>query len=56
VLVGITRGKTALDIAQQLHLSRRTVEDYTDRIKGKMFCQTKKELIGLARELNIGYD
>lgn len=43
-------------IADQLKLSCRTVENYIDTIKGKLFCGSKSELILKAKELfEIGY-
>ncbi len=44
----LTRGFTIADIALQLQLSRRTVEDYINEIKAKLFCRTKKEIIDKA--------
>ncbi len=47
------RSMTAKQIAEQLDLSKRTVEFYLENIKNKMGCTSKAELICLA--INRGY-
>lgn len=47
------RSMTAKQIAEQLGLSKRSVEFYIDNIKNKMGCTTKSELILLG--INHGY-
>lgn len=49
----LLHGGTAKQIAQTLHLSRRTVETYIDNIKIKFDCNSKSELISKA--IALGY-
>jgi DNA-binding CsgD family transcriptional regulator len=44
-IVHILRGKTSKQIARMLKLSHRTVEFYVGRLKQKLYCHTKSELI-----------
>lgn len=39
------RGKTAPEIGKILNLSNRTIEDYLEKLKNKLGCQNKAELI-----------
>lgn len=41
----LLRGKTAKQIAENLRLSKRTVESYIEQIKNKFGCQNKAELL-----------
>lgn len=41
----ILRGKTSKQIAKVLELSHRTVEFYVNRLKTKLHCRSKSELI-----------
>ena len=52
-LYHLARGKTAKETASLLFLSKRTVEKSTDRIKNKLDCTTKSELIDKAIEHGI---
>jgi DNA-binding CsgD family transcriptional regulator len=47
------RGKSAHEIGQIIHVSRRTVEDYIRNIKTKMGCASKSELI--EKSYHLGY-
>lgn len=49
----LLNGMTANETASTLMLSFRTVEHYFENIKNKFGCQSKKELLKVARELNI---
>lgn len=44
-IVHVLRGKTSKQIARVLKLSHRTVEFYIGRVKHKLYCNTKSELI-----------
>ena len=44
-IIHILRGKTSKQIAKMLELSHRTVEFYVGRLKTKLHCRTKSELI-----------
>lgn len=44
-IIYILRGKTSKQIARMLELSHRTVEFYISRLKNKLYCHTKSELI-----------
>lgn len=44
-IIYILRGKTSKQIARMLQLSHRTVEFYIGRLKNKLHCHTKSELI-----------
>ena len=44
-IIYILRGKTSKQIARLLELSHRTVEFYVGRLKSKLYCHTKSELI-----------
>jgi len=47
----LLEGYSAGKIAPQIHLSRRTVEHHVERIKDKLGCDSKEQLIQKAREL-----
>jgi len=49
------RGKTSKEIAQILHLSYRTVEDYIQQTKDKFRCHTKSQLMEKAMEQGYWY-
>lgn len=49
----LVRGKTVKEIAKDIHLSPRTVEDHLTKIKEKMNCKKKSELIEKA--INLGF-
>lgn len=52
----LIRGYSAGKIAPKVYLAKRTVEHYIERIKEKLICQSKVELIQKIRELEeIGY-
>ncbi len=53
VLFYLCRGQTSKMIARHLALSPRTIEDYIDKLKIKMGCQTKSELQDFA--VNKGF-
>ena len=59
VLKYVVLGYTAKRIGKTLHISFRTVEGYVDKLKLKLRCDTKSELIekvivcGLIAELNL---
>lgn len=56
VLKFIARGYPSKYIAEQLHLSYRTVENYITTIKGKLSCDSKIDLITKASEIaSTGY-
>lgn len=56
VLYHISRGLFAVQIAEILQLSQRTVEHYSDNIKNKLNCESKTELIQKANDfLLLGY-
>ena len=48
VLQHILLGKTAMSIADDMNISRRTVEYHTENLKLKMQCKTKGEIIAKA--------
>lgn len=54
VLFFMLRGKSAKDIADNLHLSTRTVEDHISSLKDKLNCYSKSELIDRAFQLGFG--
>jgi DNA-binding CsgD family transcriptional regulator len=45
------QGMTAKDIANELNISRRTVESYLENVKDKWHCQNKAELIIRAAQI-----
>lgn len=49
----VLQGYSAGRVASQLYLSKRTVEHHIERIKQKLRCESKAELIQKARELEI---
>ncbi len=49
----VFQGYSAGKIAQQIFLSKRTVEHHIERIKQKLSCDSKFELIQKARELEL---
>jgi DNA-binding CsgD family transcriptional regulator len=51
VLKLFLEGYSAGKIAPQIHISKRTVEHHIERIKGKLGCNSKAELMQKAREL-----
>lgn len=56
VLFLVSKGLFAIQIADHLQLSKRTVEHYIENIKNKLNCFSKAELIQKANEfLSIGY-
>lgn len=56
VLKHLLEGNSASQIAKKLHLSCRTIEHYMERLKEKLICYSKADLIKKARELEeIGY-
>lgn len=56
VLFLVSKGLFAVEIADHLQLSKRTVEHYIENIKNKLDCFSKAELIQKANEfLSIGY-
>lgn len=54
VLFFLIRGKTAKEIARLIDLSNRTVEKHLDRIKNKLDCASRSELIEKAIVSGIG--
>lgn len=54
MLFFLLRGKSAKEIADNLHLSARTVEDHITSLKDKFGCYTKSELIDRAFQLGFG--
>ncbi len=44
-LMELIKGKTAVQIAESLDISKRTVESYMENIKGKLGCNNKSELV-----------
>lgn len=56
ILKYFAHGYPSTYIAKQLHLCRKTVENYTATIKCKLSCSSKVELIQMAQELaSTGY-
>lgn len=53
ILQAILEGYTAKTIASQFRLSCRTVEFYTQRIREKLLCRSKEELIQKAKMFNL---
>lgn len=52
----ITRGCTAREISENLYLSKRTVEDYIDKLKEIFHCSSKSQLVQKTQELlSLGY-
>ena len=51
ILKFMSNGYSAPYIATQLHLSKRTVENYLETIKSKLFCNSKTELIQKAHRI-----
>lgn len=49
----IILGMSAREISVELKISKRTVEEYVERIKNKLGCMNKREIISLA--FNTGY-
>jgi DNA-binding CsgD family transcriptional regulator len=49
----LLEGNTALDIAALLHLSKRTVEHHIERLKNKLNCDSKTDLIKKAWDLQL---
>lgn len=52
----LAKGKTAKNIAQHLALSPRTIEGYINKIKIKINCQTKSEMISLLVDHGINLE
>lgn len=56
VLYYASKGLSAAETAEQLFLSKRTIEHYLENIKNKLNCFSKVELIQTAQEfINLGY-
>lgn len=56
VLFLVSKGLFAIQIADHLQLSKRTIEHYIENMKNKLNCYSKAELIQKANEfLSIGY-
>ncbi len=56
VLQFLLQGASASIIAEELNLSKRTIEHYVERLKNKLVCYSKMELIAKAREIEqLGY-
>lgn len=52
----VLKGYSAFQIALELGLSKRTIEYYLNNIKNKLTCNSKKELIQIARDFSdLGY-
>lgn len=52
----ISKGYTAKEIGEKLHLSKRTVEHYLESLKGNFNCSSKSHLVKKAQELSsLGY-
>ena len=49
----LLKGKTAQEIATELHLSRRSIESYISHTKTKLDCKTKSELIHKVYEIGL---
>jgi len=49
----VIRGQSAQQIANQMNLSKRTVESYLDHVKVKLNCYTRSEMIEKA--IDLGY-
>lgn len=49
-LLNLARGMTAKESATQLKLSFRTVEDYLEKLRGKLHCKNQAELISFYHE------
>ena len=52
-LTHLLKGKTANEIAQEMKLSRRTIEVYTSTIKEKLGCESKSTLINKVFEVGL---
>lgn len=53
VMSYLLHGGSAHYIANQLHLSKRTIEHYIENIKNKLQCQSKFDLISIAHDLDL---
>jgi DNA-binding CsgD family transcriptional regulator len=49
----VIRGLSASQISSRLIISKRTVEDYIDRVKNKLGCTTRLELLNFAFENSL---
>ncbi len=49
----LIRGYSIADISQELSIAVPTIANYISRIKQKIKCHTKKDMVELARELNL---
>lgn len=52
-LLSLAEGHTAKQTALSLNISYRTVEQFIDKLKQKFHCQHKRELIKVARQLQL---
>lgn len=52
-LTNLLKGKTAKEIAKQLNRSHKTIEDISARIKTKLNCKNKSELINKALDIGV---
>ena len=48
------KGLTASEIANELHISYRTVERHLDNIRGKLNCKSRRQIF--SKLLELGYD
>lgn len=53
VLTHLVEGKSATQIAIALHLSSRTIEHHLEKLKNKLNCHSKTELIKKARKIEL---
>ncbi len=49
----LLKGRTALETAQNLNISSKTVESYIDAVKTKLSCLSRAELFDKVQELNL---